>query len=123
MLAGCSEQPQRSQPSTAGQRSPDQHERVEAGGPPGPQGPAGPEGPPGPQGPPGPPGPEGPAGAQATSIRFAEFSCEGLRCSFHCEEGERLVNAFAPGAPGTVTYENEASVVYQQQRRGRPSKV
>jgi hypothetical protein len=56
-------------------------------------------------------------------VRFAEFSCESARCTFNCSEGERIVNAFAPGAAGTITYENEASVVYRQQGRTRANKI
>jgi hypothetical protein len=46
-----------------------------------------------------------------------------VRCSFHCDEGERIVNAFAPGASGTFAYQDEASVIYRQPRKGRPTKV
>jgi collagen triple helix repeat protein len=125
LLLGCSEQPRQSEPSTVGQRTSD--DRHEAG-PPGPRGPAGDQGlqgPPGPEGPPGskgPAGPPGPPGLQANGLRFAEFSCGSVRCSFRCGEGERIVNAFAPGASGTFSYEDEASVIYRQ-RRGQPAKV
>jgi hypothetical protein len=117
LLVGCSEQPRQSEPTTVGQGTSADHSEV---GPPGPQGPAGPQGLPGPEGPPGPPGP--PA-AQASRLHFNELSCEGVRCSFHCDEGERIVNAFAPGASGTFTYQDGASVIYRQPRVGRAIKV
>ena len=117
LLVGCSEQPRQSEPSAVGQGTSADHSEA---GPAGAQGPAGPPGPPGPEGPRGPPGPPG---TQASGLHFAEFSCDGVQCSFHCNEGERIVNAFAPGASGTFTYQDEASVTFRQQRRGRPTKV
>ena len=118
LLAGCSEQPQQSQPSTAGQATRNnQSEPGTAAGPGGLQGPAGPQGPPGPQ------GPAGPTGEPGTVVRFAEFSCDSVRCTFTCSEGERILNAYALGATGTLAYESDASVVYRQQRRGRATKI
>ena len=126
LLMGCSEQVQQSEPSTVGQRTSTDHNEPAPFGPQGPAGPEGPQGPAGAQGPPGPegpPGPPGPPGTQVSGLRFAEFSCETARCSFQCDEGERIVNAFAPGASGTFTFENETSVIYGEPRKGRSTKV
>ncbi len=78
------------------------------------RGPPGPAGPPGPVGPGGPPGPAG----RSVAIRFAEFACQQPACSAGCEEGERLLNAYAVSPGGSITVTDDRAVTYRPTRRG-----
>jgi hypothetical protein len=84
------------------------------------QGPPGPPGPPGAPGAQGPIGPAGPTGAPApagSSIRFAEFGCATVFCSFSCNDGERLLNAYALTPGGAFTFEDDRRVTFRPVRR------
>src|SRR5262245_2771087 len=113
ILSGCSQEP--AERSTEGQAP--VNDKAETARAPAPAGPPGPQGP---QGPAGPTGPAGPAGA---NLRFAESTCEATRCPVACNQGERIVNAFAPGASGTFIYDTESSATYRQSRRREPTKI
>ena len=109
-IAACSEQP--AERSTTGQATTND-EREPARG----AGPAGPPGPEGPQGPAGSPGPPG------ISVRFAESTCETARCTISCDEGERILNAYAHGSAGNLVYQDDNTVVYRPTRRGQSAKI
>ncbi|MDC7785990.1 hypothetical protein PQJ75_14350 [Rhodoplanes sp. TEM] len=79
-------------------------------------------GPPGPAGPAGPAGPPGPAG-RGIGWRFAEFTCQTAACSAACEPNERLINAFAVNPAGTVTFDDERTVIYTPPKRGPSGKL
>jgi hypothetical protein len=116
LLSGCGQES--AERSTTGQAAPgNQSEPVREAGPPGPQGPQGA------QGPPGPPGPPGPAGSAGANVRFAEFSCDSARCTFSCDAGERILNAYAHSPPGSFAYEDDSTVIYRPARRGRTGKI
>ena len=83
----------------------------------GPAGPQGPQGPPGAQGPVGPPGPAGTPASAGPSIRFAEFGCAAAACSFACDTGERLLNAYALAPGGSFTFEDDRRITFRPVRR------
>ena len=80
------------------------------------QGAPGPPGPAGPQGPPGPQGPAGPAGGSGSAIRFQRFGCSTSSCAVSCEEGERILNAFAFTPGGIIEYQDEHRLTFRPRR-------
>jgi Collagen triple helix repeat (20 copies) len=86
-------------------------------GPPGPPGPRGEQGIAGPEGPMGPPGADGASALAGPTLRFAEFGCAVAECSFRCNQGERLLNAYALPPGGTFTFEDDRRITFRPARR------
>jgi hypothetical protein len=74
-------------------------------------------GPPGPQGPPGPPGLPGSVGGSGPAVRFAEFGCAAAACAMNCNDGERIMNAYALNPGGTFVFEDDRRVTFRPARR------
>jgi hypothetical protein len=94
----------------------------ESQAPRGEKGEQGPSGPAGTAGPPGPPGSPGPAGIAGTAIRLTEVECRET-CEVACETNERILNAYAMRAGGTLTYEDDNSARFRAQRRGASVRI
>jgi hypothetical protein len=86
-------------------------------GDPGPEGAAGAAGAMGPAGPPGQAGAPGRPGKDAAQPRFAEFNCQQVTCPAACDDGERIMNAYALNPGGTFVYDDDRKVTFRPTRR------
>jgi hypothetical protein len=53
-----------------------------------------------------------------SGVRFVTSQCAQATCTASCDENERILNAYAVGAGGTIVYTSERQVTFQPTKRG-----